>query len=610
MERRASSGIFAQGSKKSSGRRISRRHQIKLIGDKVTTAALSPDLAIRRRLGKFDLSTPLFILLAVVLCVLVLLPLFWLGYYSITDKAGSLTLANFVRLFTDATIRKAFLISLAMASLVGLFSCIVATPLAWLVARTDMPGQRLVRSLVMASFVTPPFLGAIAWAMLAAPNSGILNNIYRWAFGLDQSQSLFNIYTFTGLVFAITCYSFPFVFTLVANAFDKVPSDLEEASAILGGKPSTTLRRVTLPMVLPAMLAGSLVAIVQAFTMFGSPAILALPAGFHVITTKIWSYFQFPPRLDLAAASAVPLLAVTMLLLWGQRWLLGRRGYTVLGGKSGTPRRVKLGHWKWLAGAYVLFILCVTILFPYLALLKVALTHNISEPLSWNSLTLHNFHFVLFEFSSTRLAIWNTLILGLATATIATIIALVVSYLVTRRAVRGASLLGILATAPIAIPGIVLGVGLFLAYANPTFGLYGTLWILLIAFMTIELPAGYQQLSSAFHGVHPELEEASRILGATRIKTLWQITAPLLRTSLVAAWCFVFIGTIRELSATVLLTTAPTKLVSVIIYDLNESGDYGAIAVLGLLLLVVSFTVVLIANRVPVLGGADPKSQG
>ena len=575
-----------------------------LKGDTVTNLALSAAPSSRQRLVRFDFSTPLFILLAIILCILVILPLFWLGYYAFTNKAGSPTLANFVRLFSDATIRRAFFISVGMAACVGFFSCLVATPLAWLVARTDMPGQKFIRSLVTASFVTPPFLGAIAWAMLAAPNSGILNNIYRWAFGLDQSEALFNIYTFTGLVFTITCYSFPFVFTLVANAFDKVPSDLEEASAILGGKPGTTLWRVTLPMVLPSMLAGSLIAIVQAFTMFGSPAILALPAGFHVLTTKIWSFFQFPPRLDLAAASALPLLIMTMLLLWLQKWLLGRRGYTVVGGKSGVPRRVELGAWKWLAGLFVLAILCVTIIFPYLALLKVALTHNISEPLSWSSLTFHNFEFVLFELSSTRLAIWNTFIVGMLTATIATAIALVVSYLVARRAVNHASLLGGLAMAPIAVPGIVLGVGLFLAYANTTFHLYGTLWILLIAFLTLELPAGYQQLSAAFHGVHPELEEASRILGATRMRSLFQITAPLLRTSIIAAWCFVFIGTIRELSATILLTTAQTKLVSVIIYDLNESGDYGAISVLGILLLIVSFAVVFVANNVPILGGS------
>jgi iron(III) transport system permease protein len=174
---------------------------------------------------------------------------------------------------------------------------------------------------------------------------------------------------------------------------------------------------------------------------------------------------------------------------------------------------------------------------------------------------------------------------------------------VSRAPVRGAAALGMLATAPVAIPGIVLGVGLFLTYSHPQLMLYGTLWILLIAFLTIELPAGYQQMSAAFHGIHPELEEASRILGASRLKTLRLITAPLLRTSVIATWCFVFIGTIRELSATILLTTANTKLVSVIIYDLNESGDMGAISVLGIMLLVVTFAVVIVANRLPLLGG-------
>jgi iron(III) transport system permease protein len=179
----------------------------------------------------------------------------------------------------------------------------------------------------------------------------------------------------------------------------------------------------------------------------------------------------------------------------------------------------------------------------------------------------------------------------------------VVAYLVTRNSVRGAFALGYLATAPVAIPGIVLGVGLFLSYSNPALPLYGTLWILLIAFLTIEMPAGYQQLSSAFKSIHVELEEAGRILGATRMNTLRTITAPLLRSNVIATWCFIFIGTIRELSATILLTTADTKLVSVIIYDLNESGDLGAISVLGIMLLVISFAVVFIANRLPLLGG-------
>jgi iron(III) transport system permease protein len=256
-----------------------------------------------------------------------------------------------------------------------------------------------------------------------------------------------------------------------------------------------------------------------------------------------------------------------------------------------------------LAIAFVVIILSLTVILPYAALAKTALTRNVSEPLTWATLTLRNFNFVFFEFSATRLAMWNTFLLGFATATIGTGIALIAAYMVSRSTVRGAHLLGMLATAPVAIPGIVLGVGVFLTYSQPHLMLYGTLWILLIAFLTIEMPAGYQQMSAAFHGIHPELEEASRVLGASRLNTLRLITAPLLRSSVIATWCFVFIGTIRELSATILLTTANTKLVSVIIYDLNESGDLGAISVLGIMLLVVSFAVVFVAYRLPVLGG-------
>ncbi len=574
-------------------------------------AQVQVQIEVQGRRRGIDLSWPTFALLTLLLSVLVLLPLFWLAYYSFrSDTDGSATLDNFVTLVADPTLLRAYGLAIGMALAVGILACLIATPMAWLVARTDLPGRRIIRVLVTASFVTPPFLGAIAYEILAAPNSGIVNIVYRRIFGLDSSAYLVNIYTFGGLVFAIACFTFPYVFTLVANALDRVPSDLEDASSILGGKSMTTLRKVTIPLVLPAMLAGTLIAILQALTMFGSPAILALPAGFHVITTKIWSLFQFPPRLGVAAAAALPLLIITILLLRTQKAILGRKGYTVLGGKSGTPRITKLGPWKWVAILFVFCILSLTIIMPYLAILKTAFTGTVGDPINLSTLTLRHWRFVLFEFSATRLALWNTFLLGFLTATAVTAIALIVSYLVIRRSVPKSSFLGVLATAPVAIPGIVLGVGLFLSYANPTFQLYGTIWILLIAFMTIELPAGYQQMSSAFSGVHPELEEAGRIMGASRLRTLWDITAPLLRTSVVAAWCFVFVGTIRELSATILLTTANTKLVSVIIYDLNESGDLGAICVLGIILLAASFAVVFVANRVPVLGGSQMNARG
>jgi iron(III) transport system permease protein len=327
-----------------------------------------------------------------------------------------------------------------------------------------------------------------------------------------------------------------------------------------------------------------------------------LPAGFHVITTKIWALFQYPPDPHLAAAAALPLLLLTILLLQGRQWLLGRRNYAVIGGKTGAPRRIGLGIWRWPALAFALAVLALPILLPYAALIKTAIVRTPSDPLTLDNLTLHNFRFVFLEFSQTRQALWNTVLLGVLAATGGTFLALTVSYVTQRGLVTGHRFLGFLATAPIAIPGIVLGVGLFLSYTRPPLVLYGTLWILLLAFLTIELPAGYQQLQAAFRGLHPELEEAGRIFGTTRLGVLWRITAPLLRTSVIATWCFVFIGVIRELSATIMLTTAQTKVVSVIIYDLNESGDLGAISVLGITLLAITFLVVGIATRLPGLG--------
>jgi iron(III) transport system permease protein len=559
-----------------------------------------------RTVRHIDLSLPVLILLALFLCGLVLLPLGWLAWYSITTKDGALTVANFVRLATDATFAAPYLTAIEIAAGVALAACAAALPLAWLVARTDLPLRRTIRSLVTASFVTPPFLGAIAWEILAAPNSGVLNQWARALFGLDPYDHLFNIYSAGGLVFVMACYSFPYAFVLVANALDNIPGDLEDASAILGANRARTLQRVTLPMVLPALLAGGLVAFVQTLTQFGTPAILALPAGFHVITTKIWSLFQYPPEPHLAAAAAMPLLILTILLLRGQQLLLGRRGYTVIGGKSGAPRPVKLGMWRWPALLFAFAILALPVLLPYAALIKTAFVRTPSDPLSLDTLTWHNLRFVFVEFSQTRAALWNTFVLGILAATGGTLLALIVGYVTSRQLVTGHKILGFLATAPVAIPGIVLGVGLFLSYTRPPLVLYGTLWILLLAFLTIELPAGYQQIQAAFRGLHPELEEASRIFGASRLKSLWQITAPLLRASIVATWCFIFIGVIRELSATIMLTTANTKVVSVIIYDLNESGDLGAISVLGITLLLITFTVVLIANRLPVLGRVAP----
>src|SRR6202140_2508366 len=552
--------------------------------------------------AKIDWTKPVLWLFAACLIALIVLPLSWLGGYSVTDKANHLTLQNFVTLFTDPDFLDPLITTAIIATPSSFLCCLVAAPMGWLVSRTDMPGRQFIRALVTASFVTPPFLGAVAWELLAAPNSGLLNQLYRFATGTEASEHLFNIYSMTGIIFVISCYTFPFVFVLVANALDNMPGELEDASAILGGKAWTAARRVTIPLALPALVAGSLMAFLQAMTLFGSPAILALPAGFHTMTTKIWSLFQYPPKPELAAAASLPLLVLTIILLRAEHMILGRRGYSVVGGKYGAPRLIPLPRWRWPAFILCLVVLLNPVFLPYAALLNAAFSPVATTFLTWHNATLHNINFVFFELSATSLVLKNTVILGTATATIGTAMALIIAYVTARQAVTGWRALGFLATAPIAIPGIVLGVGLFLSYTRPPFVLYGTLWILLIAFVTTAPPSAYRQLQAGFRPIHPELEDASRILGATRLKSLWQITAPLLRTGVIATWCFIFCGVMRELSAAIILFTSETKVISVLIYDLNESGDLGAISVIGIGMLIITFSVVIAVNRIPGFG--------
>jgi iron(III) transport system permease protein len=558
-----------------------------------------------RSTRKLDLSWPVLILFAALLCVLIILPVTWLVYFSFVDRDGTFTLENFARLATDPTFVDPLITTVIIAVSSSVICCAFAAPMGWLVARSDMPFGGAVRALVTASFVTPPFLGAIAWELLAAPNSGLINKAWRALTGAEMDAYLLNIYTLPGLIFVISCYTFPYVFVLIANALDRIPGDLEDASSILGGRTWTTARRITIPLAMPALLAGALVAFLQAMTLFGSPAILALPAGFHTMTTKIWSLFQFPPKPELAAAASLPLLVLTIVLLRAEAMVLGRRGYSVVSGKQGNPRLVPLGALKWVALGFVFLILAFPIFLPYAALINAAFSRVASQFIWFDNFTFHNFDFVFFQLSATQLAVKNTFILGILSATIGTIMAVVISYVTSRKAIAGHRALGFLATAPVAIPGIVLGVGLFLSYARPPFVLYGALWILLIAFVTIALPAAYQQMQSAFRSVHADLEDASRILGASRLRSLRDITAPLLRTSVIATWCFIFVGVMRELSAAIILFTSETKVISVLIFDLKESGDLGAISVLGLAMLVITFAVVIAVNRVPGLGVAQ-----
>jgi iron(III) transport system permease protein len=549
------------------------------------------EVSASRRPGRFDgldRAAPVWLLAAGALVMLILLPMGWLAYISVTGPRG-FTLAHYARVLGDPPLQKALWNTVVLAFWSGLVALAIGAPMAWLSARTDLPGRRIIQSLIMASFVTPPFLGAFAWVMLAGPNAGYLNQLYRGLTGAEGP--LLNIFSMPGLIFVVAIYTFPYVYIMIANTLGLIASDLEDAAAILGAGRLQVARTITLPMVLPAILSGFILAVLQALALFGSPAILALPAGFHTVTTQMWSFFQYPPRAELAAAFSIPLLLATALLLLVQKKLLGRRGYAAVGGKGGQRRIIRLGRWRRPALAGCLAVLACAVFLPYGILLKTAFARAWAQPMTPANFTLENWSFT-FLHSATQAAIINTLELGILTACVGAGLATLLAYVTNRKLVMGHQVLGFLAVSPVVIPGVVLAVALFVAYTRPPFLLYGTLWILFIAYLTKEMPVGYSQADATMRGIHPELEEAGRILGAGRLRVLREITAPLARSGIIATWCFVFIGVIRELSASIILFSPNTKVMSVVIFDLKEEGQFGAIAVLGIFMLVMTFAIV------------------
>jgi len=539
---------------------------------------------------RFDRTLPVWIAAALLLVFLMLLPLGWIFVTSLKGEQG-LSLGSYAEVFTEKAFLRAIVNTLVISFWVGVIAVLIGALLGWLVTRTDLPWKKGIRALVMASFVTPPFLGAFAWTLLAGPNAGALNNFYRTLTGAEGH--LFNIFTMEGLIFVMALYSFPYVFSMIANVCELISSDLEDAANILGADKLQTARTITLPLAAPALVGGFILAFLHSLSLFGAPAILGLPAGLHTVTTQIWALFQYPPRLDLAAAFSVPLLLATMGLIALQKKILGRRGYSTVGGKGGQKRLVPLGAFRIPILLVVLGILSLSVFLPYWILLKAALAKAWAVPLTWDNFTLDNFKFAFFQYGDTQRAIANTFQLGILTATVGTVIAVLIAYITNRQLLRGARYLSFFALAPLVIPGIVLAVGLFIAYTRPPFILYGTIWILFVAYLTKEMPIGFSQAETIFKSIHPELEDASRILGSNRLRALKDVTVPLARSGLIATWCFIFIGVIRELSASILLFTPKSKVVSVVIFDLKEEGQIGAIAVLGILLLAVSFLVIL-----------------
>ncbi len=543
----------------------------------------------------FDPALLVWLLLAGVLLALVVNPLVRLVWVSLQSADGGLTLANYVAAYSRWRYVEALGNSLILGAAVGVLCIVFGVPMAWAVSRTDMPGKGLVWVAVLGTFIVPSYLSAVAWILLAGPNAGWLNR--GWIALTGAAAGPFNIYSMPGLVLVIASSSFPYMFVFVRSALDLISSEMEDAATTLGAGVVRTTLRVTLPLTLPAVLAAFIVEFLEAIALFGAPALIALPGRFQVMTTMLWQFFEFPPKVEVAAAYAMPLLALTVLLFWLQQRILARKGYVALTGKGGERRMVRLGRWRWAMLGYCLFVTSLGCFLPMIVVLQAAFAKAWGRGFSLDNLTLHNLRFVLVDQPITRAATVHTFLYGGVAAAFALILALAIAYIVRRRLVPFGRVLSYVAMAPFVIPGIVLAIGFYAAYTTPPLVLYGTGWILILAFTTRFLPIAYANIDAALRSINPELEDAVRILGGGRLLALRRVVGPLLKRGLAGAFILVFIPASRELSAAIFLYTTGTQVLSVLLFDKSDEGNFEYLAAIGLILVVGTVALVLAGFR-------------
>jgi iron(III) transport system permease protein len=529
----------------------------------------------------------------VTLIVLIVLPLASLLWGSVAEEKGP-TLDFFQRAVSSRLYVTALINSLILGAWTGLFSVVIGVPLAWAVARTNLPFKGFVRFTASLSYLSPPFLTAIAFVNLFSPNAGLINAFLRDVVGAPWL--VFNIFSMTGLVLVTVLHTFPYVYLLASSALQSVDASYEESAQILGAGKLRTALSITGPLVAPAILSGALLAFVNAIALFGSQAIIGLPGRIFTLPTRIYALFDYPPQYGLASALSLIFVAITVAALYLQRAYLARRSYVTMSGKGIRPQLVDLGSGRWLLFGFCVLVFIVAILLPYAALIAVSVSKSWGLAF-WKNLTLANYHFVLFEYDVTRRAIVNSLILAIASATIAALLGAMIGWIDLRTKIPGRRLLDYIALIPLGLPGIVMAVALIQFWLRMPVPLYGTLGILLLAYTARYIPLGVRAANTALRQVDPSLEESARILGASWGMTMREITLPLIRPGLFAGWILVFVPAIQELSASILLFSSDSMTLAVAVYNLYETGYVEPVSALAIVNMAIIGAAIWVANR-------------
>ena len=581
-------------------------HETMVVADVSKPRAAATATAAPRRRPVWRLGTEGLVWLALSIAIVgvAIVPLVYTidaAFYreTRTGLAADRSLAAVLDVYFGAEYLGYLASALLLSTIVTVLSLIVGVAMALLMARTDLPAKNMFELLIIMPLYLSPFTGLIAWITLGSEKTGFINGAISAVLGrvgLDPGP-IVNIWNYMGVAWVMFLFFCPFAYLFVVGNLRAMDSSLEEAARTTGATALQTLSRVTVPMSTPAILASGILIFVLAAEMYTIPGIIGSTAGF---TTLPWKIYQdatvFPVHAAHAAAGGTLLLWITIFGIWLQRRITERsERYVTVTGKGFRGKPQKLGGWKWLAVLFIgLYVLCADVL-PFGALLLSSFM-KYSAPMITPENTTLNHYVQIFTFQNIRDALWNTIYLAVLSGVICVLAGLLVSFMEVRRKSAATRLIAFLGVLPVAVPGLVYGLGLIWVYIQTP--LYGTVWVLLLAYVAKFLPYGIVVSRSAIIQIHTDLEEGARMSGASGLTTLRTITMPLLKPTLIAILFFVMLMSIKELSASLLLYTQNSQVLSVLTWHFMDAGNYQFAAAVGVIQTLMMMALVIITRAI------------
>ncbi len=550
-------------------------------------------------------SSQSLILVGCTLFVLYLagVPLLMLLYGSIRsapigEPGATYTIQNYVKAYFDKEFYLLLLNSIYYALGTCTLTFLIGTFLAWVSERTNTPFKKLFVVMSLIPFIIPGILSTISWILLLSPKIGLINIVVKDILRLESAP--FNVYSMWGMIWAESIHLYPLVFLLMSAAFRNMDTSLEEAALASGSSTFQTFCHVTLPLMRPAMFSLLLINFVRGIEAFEVPALIGVPAKISVFTTKIFlAIHQFPSDFGLAGAYAVTLLAISSVgvLLYGKLTRKEER-YATVTGKGYRPRVIDLGSWKYLTLGISFLIFLLAVILPVFVLLWSSFIPYYGVPSRelMAKMTWANYQYII-NYPLALTAFKNSFYLSVGSATLVMLLTSVIAWITVKTRLPGRAFLDNMTFIPIAMPGIVLGVSLIWVYLTLPIPIYGTIWVLLLAYLTKFMPYGIRAASASMIQINKELEEASLTAGGTWFQTFRKVVLPLLMPGFTAGWIYISIIALRELSTSILLYSYNSTVLSIMAFDLWEGGQYTYVCALGVLMVLLLIAMAFTARK-------------